>query len=1017
MAEFAGITLGVDVRQVDQGTKSLQEFKRANEQAAAGVSEFVNAELVAKNQARDTARYLSEQRSAFQSLQSAIDPTASKLRKLQDAASSLDKAFSAGVVPEAEFYRLGEALETQTNRLIRSRSALTEEGRAAIEAAKNKESAERQAQSFIRSLQAQADAATLSRDEFLKLRAAQLGVSDQAAPIIDRITQASSNNTNAIANQSRAFQAAGISAGQYNQALRFLPVQINDITSSIANGMPLFMVLTQQIPQITDSFGGFSNTLSAAQGAVIDYVSSIGELRSSFADVKTLGDEAILRFGRAATIFGGAIVASLAVLGKAAYDSFIEVRQLNNAIIETGRSSTLSVAAIKDYADQLNETSRATKGSIGDIYQSLVSNGRLTVSQINLIAKSVANLSAVSSRSAESIISDFDKIAKDPVKGLIELDKQFNFLSEGQLTLVNNLKETEGQTAAVTAALEIFAARNESVTKQIEGSLTPLELAWGDFRKFVSDTWDAIGDRTIGALNLFTDVIAATIERIRLIIGTGDKLINDFVIRGIEALQKIPGASGVGNGIAEQLRKDNDAIEKENIRLAKSIADRDARVRRGETGYLSVGEGSESQTGTSDRDSESRRKALADEIKAIEERSKKTKSGAKEERDLTISYESGVLALQAQLKVLQEHRQISDVISNERKQLFAEEAKFAILNERLADGTITKQQRSLLLQQDKILGLAREKAEIGDQIVLQERANKLLDDNIKKTRQINAEAASISVGAGLSQREAERRRELAALEAQQISKGGSVDDTDFQALLQARQNFYNQEDALRGNWLAGVKSAFAETADELANFNQIGSELAMSAFNGLTDQITNLVTTGEASFREFTASILKQIARIATQLLLIKAIESTISSFGGSGGAIGSIGSAFGFASGGYTGNGGKYEPAGTVHKGEFVFTKEATSRIGVDNLYKLMRGYANGGVVGAGPGYATGGLVGGSNVNVGGVNVTVQTGLGGGGGNDAKQLESGIRVIIAEEITQSFQQGGTAYQFLRGYS
>ncbi|AAZ29263.1 JK_13P [Escherichia phage Jk06] len=146
----------------------------------------LNAELVAKNQARDTARYLSEQRSAFQSLQSAIDPTASKLRKLQDAASSLDRAFSAGVVPEAEFYRLGEALETQTNRLIRSRSALTEEGRAAIEAAKNKESAERQAQSFIRSLQAQADAATLSRDEFLKLRAAQLGVSDQAAPIIDR---------------------------------------------------------------------------------------------------------------------------------------------------------------------------------------------------------------------------------------------------------------------------------------------------------------------------------------------------------------------------------------------------------------------------------------------------------------------------------------------------------------------------------------------------------------------------------------------------------------------------------------------------------------------------------------------------------------------------------------------------------------------------------------------------------------------------------------------------------------
>ncbi|EOU5929278.1 phage tail tape measure protein, partial [Escherichia coli] len=35
------------------------------------------------------------------------------------------------------------------------------------------------------------------------------------------------------------------------------------------------------------------------------------------------------------------------------------------------------------------------------------------------------------------------------------------------------------------------------------------------------------------------------------------------------------------------------------------------------------------------------------------------------------------------------------------------------------------------------------------------------------------------------------------------------------------------------------------------------------------------------------------------------------------------------------------------VHRGEFVFTKEATSRIGVGNLYRLMRGYATGGYVG----------------------------------------------------------------------
>ncbi|QCB97116.1 hypothetical protein E5206_09385 [Arthrobacter sp. PAMC25564] len=56
-----------------------------------------------------------------------------------------------------------------------------------------------------------------------------------------------------------------------------------------------------------------------------------------------------------------------------------------------------------------------------------------------------------------------------------------------------------------------------------------------------------------------------------------------------------------------------------------------------------------------------------------------------------------------------------------------------------------------------------------------------------------------------------------------------------------------------------------------------------------------------------------------------------------------------GFADGGYTGDGGKYEPAGIVHAGEFVFTKEQTKRAGVANLYAMagaLAGYANGGFV-----------------------------------------------------------------------
>lgn len=61
------------------------------------------------------------------------------------------------------------------------------------------------------------------------------------------------------------------------------------------------------------------------------------------------------------------------------------------------------------------------------------------------------------------------------------------------------------------------------------------------------------------------------------------------------------------------------------------------------------------------------------------------------------------------------------------------------------------------------------------------------------------------------------------------------------------------------------------------------------------------------------------------------------------------------YASGGYTGRGAKYEPAGVVHKGEYVIPKnmvnQSTGLPYADALGKLTRGSS-------GPGYATGGFV-----------------------------------------------------------
>jgi lambda family phage tail tape measure protein len=55
--------------------------------------------------------------------------------------------------------------------------------------------------------------------------------------------------------------------------------------------------------------------------------------------------------------------------------------------------------------------------------------------------------------------------------------------------------------------------------------------------------------------------------------------------------------------------------------------------------------------------------------------------------------------------------------------------------------------------------------------------------------------------------------------------------------------------------------------------------------------------------------------------------------------ALAAIGLSGGFAEGGYTGAGGKYDIAGVVHRGEYVMPAATVNRIGVDNLEAMRQG------------------------------------------------------------------------------
>lgn len=959
--QYAGLTLGVDVSQLNNAVKSLQDFKKANDEARKGVESFVNEEEIAKQRAKQLADELAKQNREFKRIQDTVDPTSAKMRKLSQAASDLDKLWQKGIVPDETFFQLGSMLETQISKLERNKKALTEEGRAALEESKAKEKAALAGKTFLADLESQASALGKTKAELLEMKAAQLGVSAQAAPFIARLKA-----------QEKQMKLTGISAGQYKQAMAQLPMQITDVVTSLASGMPVWLVAIQQGGQIKDSFGGFGNTLKV-----------------------------LLSFLNPVNVGLAVLAVSMGAIVKAGYDAYKSQRDLQEALALTGGYAGTSGAQFDKLAQDINNSTDATIGNIRSIATELAKSGKFTIDQIKAITKTTAQWSTVTGESSDKITDYFNKIAVDPVKGLAELNEQFNFLSEGQLTYIADLEKTKGKTAAVTRATELFADVMEQRLANLADSATTLEKMWADIKKWASDAWGWVGDHTLAALNLIIDVVAGTVEQVRYLLNQGDILIGEFIVSATKAMQKIPGLDGVGDSVIAQQQQIINKSKEQNKELLKSIAERNERVKKGEQGYIDM---MKNRDAVEQQYSTKTKENIRKEAEELAKRDKVTKVNVSAGDKLEEQYQRDILALETQLRVLKEHKTITDTISQQRKSLWAEQAKIQILQEASIKRQLTDEEKSILANKDKILAMAEQKAILGDQIVAQTRLNQLQDSSIKFIQQQKAATEALAKTRWLSEREAARAAERAKVESDYLANGGQKEDPQLKSMMDALDNRYKEEDAKRADWLAGAKNAFAEYGEEAMNmYDNIGN-IASQALNGLSQQMADFLTTGQANFKDFAKSIISLIVQMITKMVIFNAISGAI---GGDTWTIGSLLKNVGFATGGYTGDGGKYEPAGVVHKGEFVMTKEATKRIGVGNLYKMMRGYANGGVVG-GTSYTGGGVSSGAtNLNIGGISVDINN------GNDPKGLETGVKMIFTDMIKRSCTQGGEVYEFV----
>ena len=243
--------------------------------------------------------------------------------------------------------------------------------------------------------------------------------------------------------------------------------------------------------------------------------------------------------------------------------------------------------------------------------------------------------------------------------------------------------------------------------------------------------------------------------------------------------------------------------------------------------------------------------------------------------------------------------------------------------------------------------------------------NQFTFDNSEKLRAMEFELTLL--GKTRQEQELMQYNHQLDLEAARLKIGMSQEniaklDEEIAKLKERRGIIQQQTEESRGSAILGFQQGMKTIEDQVSDVAGNISNITVNAFNGMSDALTDFIMTGKTDFNSLAKSIIKDIVQMTTKMIIFASLKAAFggTSFGkfmgfSGGGLVPELkytGGLVGFDEGGFTGIGGKYTPAGIVHKGEYVITKEATARLGrgfLDHLNygSVRRGFANGGGVG----------------------------------------------------------------------
>ncbi|CAM8073385.1 Phage tail tape measure protein [Atlantibacter hermannii] len=612
-------------------------------------------------------------------------------------------------------------------------------------------------------------------------------------------------------------------------------------------------------------------------------------------------------------------------------NSEAEIKGYTLALQKSGQLTVMNAQYLRSLSASLGDADKSIKAVTSAVAAGFGGDLLIQVADLGVRMDEVG-------LSSDDLVSMLSSLKGDPLQAMQKLTDQGILLNESMIDQIVTL-DRQGKTSEATALLQKFAMQQvgEQVKSQ-EEDVGVLEGAWKSLKGFVSSAFTTMGQAHI-----------AQAEALAAAQGIDLNPTPDPAIKQREEAEKAFKLQQKQRAeVTERLKTENTlagllkaGVPREKER-ADAIALVNANFKKGTAEYDQAMRGVEKMYA---EHKQKREKAYTDDAAT-----RRLQDLRQEEVSLRAQNAQTENLTNSERKLVQFNQEMADlkekrILTAAQRSLLANEKELRAQLEINASLDRANAQRQIGLQmQEKNQELYR------STLQLQQEYSNAVAQMTMSTAAYDQMVAEQGVRERFAKLREDRDKEITDHASAEYKKQTALLLAEEQKQLQIIKSYSREKQKAHEDAASGFKRAMSDWLDESMDVNKQIYAVTQNTMSGMGDMVWKFASTGKADFKSFATSVLNDIGQMISRMLVAQTIKSGISAMG--------WGASFGFAEGGYTGDGGKHDVAGVVHRGEWVVPQEVVKKPGMLNFLNQLtygNGYADGGLVGGGAGRPSG--------------------------------------------------------------